>query len=300
MVPKLWFLSLDADCKIFQNLTVQAIIEQVLQDKGVTDFSFRLNGTYTARDYCVQYRESSLDFISRLLEEEGIFYFFEHTDTKHTLVFSDKSSILPACPDQAVAEYSYDQSGWIQEGVAGVATLERIEAAITGQAAVTDYNFETPNTSLMSNESGSNEEVYDYPGEYGTKSDGQRYVRIRLEEREALQFVVNGSSRCRSFRPATYFKLKGHFRKDTNQDYFLVSTFHNAFDSTYRQNRKDLTITPIPSPRFRRRSPTGRRAIPAARGTRVAVRSGSRAGRRRNLGRQVWTREGPVLLGPRR
>jgi type VI secretion system secreted protein VgrG len=238
VVPKFWFLGLDSDCKIFQNMTVQAIVEQVLKAKGVTDYSFRLNGTYPTREYCVQYRESSLTFISRLLEEEGIFYFFEHSDTKHTMVFADKSSMLPACPGQATAEYSYGSDGWVEEGVEGVATLERIEAAFTGKAALTDYNFETPSTSLMSTLADSNEEVYDYPGEYSTKSDGQRYVQIRLEEREALQFVVNGTSRCRAFRPGVYFKLKGHFRKDTNQDYFLTSVVHTAFDSTYRQNKE--------------------------------------------------------------
>ena len=166
-------------------------------------------------------------------------------------MFADKSSVLPACPDQATAEYSYDQAGWVGEGKQGVAAMERIEAAFTGQAAVTDYNFETPSTSLMSTEPGTNEEVYDYPGEYTTKSDGQRYIRIRLEEREALQFVVNGSSRCRSFRPGVYFKLKGHFRKDANIDYFITSVMHDAFDSTYRQNKDEShyyknTFTAIP------------------------------------------------------
>jgi type VI secretion system secreted protein VgrG len=251
MVPKFWLLSLDSDCKIFQTMTVQAIIEKVLKDKGVTDYSFRLNGTYPTREYCVQYRESSLDFISRLLEEEGIFYFFEHTDTKHTLVFADKSSILPACPDQAVAEYSYGTEGWVGEGKEGVASIERIETAYTGKAAVTDYYFETPSLSLMSTLEDANEEAYDYPGEYTTKSDGQRYVRIRLEEREALQFVVDGTSRCRGFRPGVYFKLKGHFRKDTNQDYFLTAVIHDSFDSTYRQNQEKShyyknTFTAIP------------------------------------------------------
>lgn len=239
VVPQMWFLSLDNDCKIFQNMTVQAIVEKVLKDKQVKDYSFRLNGSYTARDYCVQYRESSLTFISRLLEEEGIFYYFEHTDTKHTLVFVNKSSILPACPGQAIAEYSYDQAGWVGEGEEGVATLARIETAFTGKAAVTDYNFEKPTLNLMSTLADANEEHYDYPGEFSEKDDGERYVRIRLEEREALQFVVNGTSRCRAFRPGVYFKLKGHYRTDTNQDYFLTSVTHDALDSTYRQNKEE-------------------------------------------------------------
>jgi type VI secretion system secreted protein VgrG len=90
----------------------------------------------------------------------------------------------------------------------------------------------------MSTLADSNEEAYDYPGEYTTVDDGTRYVKLRLEEREALQFVVNGTSRCRAFRPGVTFKLKGHFRKDTNQDYFLTSIVHEAWDSTYRQNKE--------------------------------------------------------------
>ena len=237
LVPQFWFLSLDADCRIFQNQSVPGIVEKVLKANGVTDFSFRTRGEYPARDYCVQYRESSLNFISRLLEEEGIFYFFEHTDTKHTIVFADKSSLLPPCPGQPIAEYSFDQEGWIGKGKEGVATLERIETVHTGKFAITDYNFETPNLNLMANLADKNEEVYHYPGEYPTKAEGDRYVRVRLEEREALQSVVNGSSRCRAFRPGTKFELKGHFRSDTNDSYVLTSVTHEAADSTYRQER---------------------------------------------------------------
>jgi len=237
VVPKVWFLSLDSNCKIFQNLSVPDIVSKILKDNNVTDFSFRTNGTYPPRDYCVQYRESSLNFISRLLEEEGIFYFFEHTDSKHTMVFADKSSLLSPCPNQATAQYSYDQSGWVGQGEEGVASLERHETAYTGKAALTDYNFKTPSLSLMSTLADDNEEVYDYPGEYSTLDDGDRYVKLRLEEREAQQFVVNGSSRCRAFRSGVSFKLEGHYRSDTNAEYFLSSVSHDAFDSTYRQDK---------------------------------------------------------------
>jgi type VI secretion system secreted protein VgrG len=180
VVPKVWFLSLDSDCKIFQTMSVPDIVTKVLQDNSISDFSFRTNGTYPPREYCVQYRESSLNFISRLLEEEGIFYFFEHSETKHTIVFVDNSSLLPACPGQATAQYSYDQEGWVEQGEEGVATLERIETAYTGKAALTDYCFKTPSLNLMSTLADANEEAYDYPGEYSTVSDGERYVRVRL------------------------------------------------------------------------------------------------------------------------
>jgi type VI secretion system secreted protein VgrG len=239
LVPKVWFLSLNADCKIFQNLNVPDIVSKVLKDGGVSDFAFRTQGTYPVREYCVQYRESSLNFISRLVEEEGIFYFFEHTDSKHTMVFADSSSVQSTCPGQATAAYAYDDDGWVPEdqGLEGVASLERIETAFTGKAALTDYYFETPSLNLIGNLGSANEEAFDYPGEYTEKEDGARYTRLRLEEREARQFVVNGTSRCRNFRAGVNFKLKNHYRTDTNKDYFLTSVIHEAQDSTYRQNK---------------------------------------------------------------
>ena len=239
VVPKLWFLSLDSDCKIFQNLSVPDIVGKVLEGAGITDYQFHTYGTYPVREYCVQYRESSLDFISRLLEEEGIFYFFAHQQTKHTIIFADKNTVGGAVPGQETVEYSYDREGWVGEGEEGVATLERIEAAYTGKVALTDYNFETASVSLLNNLGKQNEEAFDYPGEYSTKDDGSRYSRIRLEERESQQFVVNGTSRCRSFRAGYFFKLKGHYRTDTNGDYFLTSVTHDAFDSTYRQDKDE-------------------------------------------------------------
>ncbi|MDE3167728.1 MAG: type VI secretion system tip protein VgrG, partial [Acidobacteriota bacterium] len=188
------------------------------------------------RDYCVQYRESSFNFISRLLEEEGIFYFFEHTESKHKMVFADNSSILSFCPKQNSAIYAYGQDGWVSNGEEGIINLERIEAAHTGKSVLTDYFFEKPSLNLKTSLSGEHEEAFDYPGKYSVIKDGERYTRVRLEEREANQYQVNGASRCRAFRPGTNFKLKGHYRKDTNQDYFLTSVTHDVVDATYRQD----------------------------------------------------------------
>ncbi len=284
LVPNVWFLSLDADCKIFQNMTVPAIVTQVLTDKGISDYAFRTQGTYPAREYCVQYRESTLNFISRLLEEEGIFYFFEHTADKHTIVFADKSSLLPACPSQATAQYSYSNDGWVSEGQEGVKSLERIETAHTGKSALTDYYFETPALSLMATLADDHEEVYDYPGEYTTVSDGERYARLRLEEREALQFVVNGSSRCRAFRPGVFFTLAGHFRTDTNGDYFLTAINHQAFDSTYRQDQDkshDYTNTFTAIPKANPYRPPRKTLRPTVHGMQPALVVGK-------AGEEIW------------
>ena len=241
LVPSLWFLTLDSNCKIFQEMSVPDIVEKVLTDAGIRDFQFRAplrdKSRYPDRDYCVQYRESSFNFISRLLEEEGIFYFFAHTASKHTIVFADNSTVLATCPGQAIASYAYGEEGWVKSKEEGVTNLERVEAAHAGKSVLTDYFFEKPTLNLKASLEQDHEEVFDYPGKYTELSEGERYARVRLEEHEAAQFVINGSSVCRAFRPGYNFKLKNHYRPDTNQDYFLTSVTHEAFDSTYRQDK---------------------------------------------------------------
>ncbi|MGD1103779.1 MAG: type VI secretion system tip protein VgrG, partial [Terriglobia bacterium] len=100
MVPALWFLTRTADCRIFQQKTIPQIIKQIFSDRGVNDVSDSLKGSYHPRDYCVQYRETDFNFVSRLMEEYGIFYFFKHEQGKHTLVLGDDPSANPDCPGQ--------------------------------------------------------------------------------------------------------------------------------------------------------------------------------------------------------
>src|SRR5581483_11678973 len=96
--PWFWFLSLWQDCKIFQNKTVPDIVEEVFKGCGYTDFTLKLYNNYQPREYCVQYRETSMDFVSRLLEEEGILYYFEHTADKDSIVLTDKKEGCVNCP----------------------------------------------------------------------------------------------------------------------------------------------------------------------------------------------------------
>ena len=289
LVPKLWFLSLDSNCRIFQNKTVPDIVENILTEAGITDFQFssqtRDTTRYPPREYCVQYRESSLNFISRLLEEEGIFYYFSHTETKHTLIFADNSSISAKCPGQPVALYSYNTSGRPGGGKDAVVNLERVEQAHTGKLALSDYFFETPNLDLdVALKGDGPEEAFDYPGNYEKRGEGDRYARIRLEEREAEQFLLNGVSRCRSFRPGYFFALKEHYRADTNQDYFLTSVTHDAMDSTYRTTGDSAhsynnTFQAIPKPIHYR--PPRRATLPVVQGPQPALVVGK-------SGEEIW------------
>ena len=230
LVPNLWFLTLTSDCRIFQNMTVPDIVSKVLKDWGLTAFKLSLQKTYPPREYCVQYRETNLDFISRLLGDEGIFYFFQHTDSQHMLVLADDPSAIEECPGQASAYFSLHQHSWDDED--GVDAIEPCASVYTGKVSLTDYNFETPRNSLLVTV-GNNQELYDYPGDYTERSDGERISRIRLEEKEVRQSTVAGQGRCRLFIPGYRFKLKDHFRDDANIEYTLVSITHQASDVSY-------------------------------------------------------------------
>jgi type VI secretion system secreted protein VgrG len=235
IVPMLWFLGLNSDCRIFQNKSVPDIVEQLLKENGVTEFRFATSGTYSPREYCVQYRETHLNFMSRLLEEEGIFYYFEYAESKHTVVFSDKSGTLKACPDQQTAKYSVMAEDSDRDAVL---SLDFEEQVFTGKVTLADYNFETPNNDLRVSVSGDNEFEYaDFPGIYGTRDEGDHYATVRLEELEAMQSVVRGSSTCRAFSPGYRFTLEDHYRADMNKGYVLTSIAHTATDASYRAAR---------------------------------------------------------------
>ena len=102
VVPWLWFLTRTADCRIFQKMTVKDIIEKIFKDLGFADYDLKLKGNHPKREYCVQYRETDFAFVSRLMEEEGIFYFFKHEEKKHTLVIRDEASGYEKCDESQV------------------------------------------------------------------------------------------------------------------------------------------------------------------------------------------------------
>jgi type VI secretion system secreted protein VgrG len=244
MVPWFWFLTLYSNCRIFQNKSVPDIIEQVFKDRGFSDYQVKLQATYQPREYCVQYRETDFNFISRLLEEEGIFYFFEQTEDKHTLVLADATSEFAACPNKPAAKYTPSLGTRLDEDT--VLSIEEEHRVNTGKTALTDYDFEKPHTSLDANLSGSDEgqsdetgEYYDYPGNYKSKDDGDRYVRLRLEEREVALVTVRGKSNCMGFECGYSFTLSEHFRDAANQDYTLIALRHSAKNTSYRAGEPD-------------------------------------------------------------
>jgi type VI secretion system secreted protein VgrG len=227
MVPWLWFLSRTADCRIFQKKKVPDIIKKVFGDLDFKDYEFRLYGDFVSRDYCVQYRETDLNFVSRLMEEEGICYYFQHKDKKHVLVLANDPAAHDPCPNQNTARYEPGGGSIPFEDT--VTQWHYQEEFRTGAWTQTDYNFETPSSSLAVTVKGTNPyEIYEFPGEYDARGEGDKLARIRLQEHTAPASISQGVSGCRYFTSGFQFTLKDHYRSDLNQAYLLTSVQHSA------------------------------------------------------------------------
>jgi type VI secretion system secreted protein VgrG len=234
IVPWLWFLTRRADCRIFQNMTIPDIVTKVFKDRGFGDFRNSLQGDFEQREYCVQYRETDFNFVSRLMEQYGIFYFFEHEKDKHTLVMGNKPSVHKPCPVQSKARLDF-AAGVYSKDEDLVGTWNQEQELRPGKYALTDYNFETPSTSLLAKEEtifkvGGNDsyEVFDYPGEYTKKAEGESRTQIRMQEEETIHLISVGSGTCRTFATGYRFDLSGHARGDQNQAYLLTEIQHSA------------------------------------------------------------------------
>jgi type VI secretion system secreted protein VgrG len=231
MVPWTWLLTLFHDCRIFQNKSVPDIVQQVFTDRGFTDYANRLTNTYEPREYTVQYRESDFNFVSRLLEDEGIFYFFEHSEDKHTLVLADQPTAFAACPCQDTAAFDTTAGLWQDlDVVLGVRRTSRIRV---GKVTEDDYDFTKPKTSLRANlDSARKGEFYEYPGKYTTRDDGSRYARVRLEEQEVGISPVYFNTNCRAFRPGFKFTLTG-YRADGDKAYAMLAVQHQGANDSH-------------------------------------------------------------------
>ncbi|MEJ2691656.1 MAG: type VI secretion system tip protein VgrG [Candidatus Thiodiazotropha sp.] len=225
LVPRLWYLSHRHNCRIFQNLDVKQIIEQVLKDAGLTgdDYRFALQQSYSTREYCVQYRESELNFISRLMEEEGIGFFFEHGENNHVLVMSDGDSAFQPIPGEAnVIFHSSTGAVTSEEHIFKYRFTEDVRP---GAVTYRDYNFKKPDLNLQTAAGGELDthlEVYDYPGDYDQPDLGRVRAQVRLEALQVLRKRGQGESDCVRFLPGFQFILEEHRRDSFNQKYLLL------------------------------------------------------------------------------
>lgn len=228
--PWLWFLTRNSDCRIFQEKTVPEIIEEVFEDRGFTDFELSLQATYRIWEYCVQYRETDFNFVSRLMEQEGIYYYYKHEDGKHTVVLSDAySAHSPLTGYDRIPYFPPSQSARDEH----IHDWHLSKSVRSGACAIGAFHFIKPGAKLLAeskiphSHDHADFEIYDYPGEYYEKSEGNRYAQVRMEELACDYERVRADTDARGVCPGGLFELTDYPRKDQNKEYLILSARHS-------------------------------------------------------------------------
>lgn len=227
--PWLWFLTRTSNCRIFQQMTVPDILKKVFDNHAdVANTSFELTGNYREWDYCVQYRETDFDFVSRLLEHEGIYYYFRHVDDKHIMVLTDACSMHSAFPGCEQLPFVLQQRDARDD-------IERIDSWRFDREiqpvryAHDNYDPEKPRVELQRSarverqHAQAQYEMYDYPAKHTVAQDGEHYARVRLEELHTRFETAQGHTNARGLGVGYLFKLMRHPRADQNREYLVSS-----------------------------------------------------------------------------
>jgi len=251
MRPWFWFLTQTSDCRIFQEKSVPEIIKEILDDNGMNDCEDRLNAQYKKWEYCVQYRESDFDFISRLMEQEGIYYYFEHKEDKHVLVMIDDISKHSVTEKFEEITFNSSPTSNVTHSRGHLDFWTATQSIMPSKYALKDFNFKNPGGNLLRKNEDDNKhdsllsdsEIYDYPGAYVEGNDGQNYVEIRLQELRCQQERVRAGGTCWGMSPGHLFTLTEHSRDDQNKQYLIVSTSHsiNNPDYAYQSQKSEET-----------------------------------------------------------
>jgi type VI secretion system secreted protein VgrG len=245
LVPWTRLLDLQTNCRVFQEMAVPDIVERVFGDHGALDFELRLEAEYQQRVLCVQYRESDWAFVTRLLEEEGIAYHFEHEDGRHVLVLCDSPGRRQACPEQATALFRTAQdSGQQDDGMLQDVVQEfRLERSLlTGRRLLTDFNYLDPGANLeavgkaaLSVDVNRDLEDFEYPGGFvklGAEGDaklpfGEKLAAVRAEALDARALRALGETNCRGLQSGCTFELLNHPRQDCSIAWLILSVDHD-------------------------------------------------------------------------
>ena len=232
--PWLWFLTRAQGSRVFQQLSVPNIIQTVLSEFGFSgDLSVRLTGSYPEREYVVQYRESPLAFIERLMEQEGIYYFFVEEGGKEKMVLADSPSAHQPIPGAVEVPYRAF-AGSERRGIEYVSELTSAEAVTSGKVTLNDYDFERPKADLFTSTAipkgshgNKDHEIYEYPGHYRDPADGKRRARVRMEAEAARHRTISASGNVMRLGTGQVFELVEHPRQSDNGGYVVTHAVHS-------------------------------------------------------------------------
>lgn len=284
LYPKLWLLKFDRSCRIFQNKTVMEIVSDILNENDISDVQNKVvNAGQAVREYCVQYNESNFDFISRLLEEEGIYYYFIHTEKAHTLVLADEPQAHHPCPhvQDAILETKRSDAHFFN----AIQNCELVQRVVPKEQAYREYDFELPSNNLAVKAAGKGKggRIYEYPGKYDNTGDGMGLATRHIEGKEVPKDMLYGQSTVPFFEPGGYFNLHGHPKSEANRRYVLLQIDHYAkqvfdekSDTLYHNNFSAFNYSSVP---YRPQRKTLKPKIPGTQTAKVTGKDGE----------EIWT-----------
>ncbi len=230
--PWFWFLTRTADCRIFQKKKVPEILKEVFDEAGFTDHKNSLTGTYREWENCVQYRESDFNFLSRLMEQEGFYYLFEHEKDKHTMVLIDAFGGHKKIAGTSTIPFRELDKQDVR-GRESIYKWEVSQQVQPGTYVMDGFDFTRPRADLQAKSQVTREhakadfEFFDYPGIYTQASEGTEYARARIEELQAQYKLIRGAGNTPGLAAGGLFELADYPRQDQNGEYLITSaTYH--------------------------------------------------------------------------
>lgn len=251
--PWTWLLTRTSDCRIFQDKSAVEIIKEIFSDHGFTDFTNKLSDSYDTRAYCVQYRESDFAFVSRLMEEEGMYYYFDSNKDQgapEKMVLCDGMSGHVPVPGKSTLDYhARDNTDRRRED--HIAEWAFGENLTRGKVTLNDFDFTSPTADLKTtnaikkgSHSHATMEVYDYPGHYRKNTDlGNKQARVRMEAEAIRHKIWRGAGSVRTLGTGYTFKLANHPDREANAEYMITDANHYlqvATDFVETDMRHDL------------------------------------------------------------
>jgi type VI secretion system secreted protein VgrG len=248
IVPWLWFLTRKSDCRIFQDMDVKEIVTKIFDGHAsIANYEWKTTRMYRKRSYCVQYRETDYNFVARLMEDEGIYWYFEHSDQAPKLILVDMASAHAAVPGYEELPY-FGNLGQSSPDVDLVSSWNFSREVKSGKVALTSYNFEKPGTdlkvalALQRNYALSDLELFDFQGDYTQSSDGEQLSDNRMDEVQARFETLTGTSNAYGLATGHLFTLTRHPREDQNIEVLVTQLQISAALASDESGRPDTLI----------------------------------------------------------